>query len=210
MNCIDTWFIWTDFGGVLTPPVANSLVDFCRKHDLDPGDLIRAMGKVADAYGVRDPMELLDRPVLPEAEWITEVNRHLDRKLPLTTLADDWFDQRETNEAWVHVLRGLRSPSVRVGMLSNMVPAWDSHWRRMINTTELFDHVMLSFEVGFRKPEPELFAVASGRAGVSPERCILVDDLEQNCVGAAREGWHAVHFRDAESAEGELLQILIA
>ena len=208
MISTDSWYIWTDFGGVLTPPIADSFSVFCIKLGLDRTELSQAMRQVAQDHCVADPLELLDRPILSEAEWISEINRYLTRKMSLTTLADDWFDQRVPNESWVDVLRDLRTPTVRVGMLSNMVPAWDRHWRKMVAPDELFEHVVLSFEVGFRKPEPEMFNVAASCAGVSADRCILVDDLESNCDGARREGWKAIHFQDAAAAKSELLQIL--
>jgi len=208
MISADTWFIWTDFGGVLTPPIADSFSTFCGKLGLVPGDLSQAMRKVAQDHGVSDALELLDRPILSESEWISEVNRYLNIKMKLLTLADDWFDQREPNESWVKVLRDLRSSTIRIGMLSNMVPAWDKHWRKMVDSDELFEQVVLSFEIGFRKPEPEMFAMAERCADLPPQRCILVDDLEGNCEGARRAGWHAVHFQETESAKNDLLQII--
>lgn len=203
-----SWFIWTDFGGVLTPPIADSLAEFCRAHALDQAQLGKAMRTVAQKYGVQDPLEPLDRPLLTEAEWLVELNRELDGALALTTLADAWFNGRATNQAWVDALRELRSPTVRIGMLSNMVPAWDAHWRKMVDADELFEHVVLSFEVGSRKPESDFFAAAAQQAGVSASQCVLVDDLQQNCAGAIGAGWQAVHFQDAASAREELLKLL--
>lgn len=208
MACSDPWFVWTDFGGVLTPPVSSSFAAFCQKFGLDQADVFQAMGKVAKHYGVSDPLELLDRPLIPESEWIDALNKNMTGNIPLTTLADVWFDGRETNEAWVQTLLDVRSYGVRVGMLSNMVPAWDDHWREMIDPDALFEHIVLSFEEGFRKPEPGLFAAAARKAGVRANRCVLVDDIEANCAGAINEGWQAVHFVNAMAAKDQLMDIL--
>jgi putative hydrolase of the HAD superfamily len=89
-----------------------------------------------------------------------------------------------------------------------MVPSWDGHWRRMVDVDELFDHVVLSFEVGYRKPAPEMFALASQLAGVEPSECLLVDDLPKNCAGAEAAGWRAIHFTDAPSAAAQLWRVL--
>ncbi len=202
------WYVWTDFGGVLTPPVADSLADFCRHYNLTPTELRSAMQQAASRHGVSDPLEPIDRPLVTESSWLAEINAELGGKLPLTTLADVWFDGRATNLAWLDSLREFRSERVRIGMLSNMVPTWDNHWRRMVNPNDIFEHVVLSFEVGFRKPESELFAHAARQAGVHPSQCVLVDDLLQNCEGAIANGWRAVHFQDAQSARTQLLQII--
>ncbi len=205
---MSSWYIWTDFGGVLTPPISRSLSAFCRTHGLDPVELGRAMRTVALRHGTTDPLEPLDRPLLTEAAWLAELNGEIGAKLSLTSIADAWFNGREANRAWLDVLREQRSERVRVGMLSNMVPAWNDHWRRMVDSDAIFEHVVLSYEVGFRKPESGMFACAASQAGVSASQCVLVDDLLENCEGATAAGWRAVHFQDAQSARKQLLQII--
>jgi putative hydrolase of the HAD superfamily len=202
------WFVWTDFGGVLTPPIATSFAALCRRFGLDQVEVSTAMGKIASNHGVDDPLELLDRPLMTERDWICELNGHLNVKLPVETLADVWFDGRATNEAWVEALRQARSKGARIGMLSNMVPAWDLQWRRMVDPAELFEQIILSFEEGARKPEMGIFAAAERRADVSAARCVLVDDLKVNCEAAMRRGWQAIHFADAQSAEAQLNNII--
>ncbi|MFF2506089.1 HAD family hydrolase [Streptomyces sp. NPDC058067] len=199
--------VWTDFGGVLTPPIAHTMAAFCASQGIEPRALQEALGKVTARYGTSDIMEPIDTPLVSEEEWLAQVSDvlavdHGVTGVRLTTLADAWFDGRETNHAWVAALRKARSRGAFVGMLSNMVPTWDAHWRRMVDPGELFDDVVLSFEVGHRKPSPGMFALAAERAGVPAERCVLVDDLAHNCAGAEAAGWQAIHFTGtAEAAE---------
>ena len=200
-------FLWSDFGGVLTPPIEQSMGAFCRDHGIDRRALTAAMTAVATRYGVRDPLAPLDTPLVSEGEWLRQISLELGGALPLTTVADVWFDGRQTNTAWVEVLRSLRASGTGVGLLSNMVPAWDAHWRRMVDVTELFDDVVLSFAVGHRKPEAGIYALAAERAGVRPEQCVLVDDLPANCAGAEAAGWKAVHFVDADSAAAAVARL---
>ncbi|MEV2274694.1 HAD family phosphatase [Nocardiopsis sp. NPDC049922] len=206
--------VWTDFGGVLTPPIAETMRNFCQRTGIDAHALLTVIGEVTESFGTDDYMEPIDTPIVTEAEWLARIGvllreRHgIDRRL--TTLADDWFKDRETNHAWVERLEGLRSRGLFVGMLSNMVPTWDAHWRRMVDVTALFDDVVLSFEVGARKPQAAMFELAARRAGVDPGRCLLVDDIERNCEGARAAGWHAVHFRDTDQASAELARLVDA
>jgi HAD superfamily hydrolase (TIGR01509 family) len=52
-----------------------------------------------------------------------------------------------------------------------------------------FDAVILSFEVGAQKPEPEIYRFALERLGVQdPARAIFVDDQTAYCDGAAVVG----------------------
>ncbi|TDT40768.1 putative hydrolase of the HAD superfamily [Streptomyces sp. BK208] len=205
--------VWSDFGGVLTPPITHTMGTFCRSQGLDPEVLRRALGTVTARYGTRDVMEPIDTPLVSEEEWLAQVSQvlaadHGVTGVHLTTLADAWFDGRETNHAWVAALRKARESGAFVGLLSNMVPTWDAHWRRMVDPAALFDDVLLSFEVGHRKPSPGMFALAAERAGAAPADCVLVDDLEHNCAGAEAAGWQAIHFTDTTAATGRLAELL--
>jgi len=204
--------VWTDFGGVLTPSISKTLLDFCASTNVPPEPLVKAMVKVAASYGTDDIMLPIDTPLVTEEEWTRQIREILrvdyQVTMQLTTLADVWFGGRETNEAWADRLRQVRASGVFVGMLSNMVPAWDVHWRRMVDPDELFDDVVLSFEVGCRKPQQEIFALAAARAGVRPEESVFVDDLAKNCAGAAAAGWQTIHFTDTAAAISRLDELL--
>ncbi|GHB11945.1 HAD family hydrolase [Streptomyces chryseus] len=207
--------VWTDFGGVLTPPISHTMGTFCAGQGIEPAALQEALVKVTARYGTADIMEPIDTPLVSEEEWLDQVSEvlaadHGVRGLRLTTLADAWFDGRETNLAWVSALRLARARGAFVGMLSNMVPTWDAHWRRMVDPDELFDDVLLSFEAGHRKPSPAMFALAAERAGVPAGRCVLVDDLAHNCAGAEAAGWTAIHFTGTAEAVERLDALLTA
>ncbi|OZM79637.1 HAD family phosphatase [Pseudonocardia sp. MH-G8] len=195
--------VWTDFGGVLTPPIEHTLMAFCRRHRLDPVDVGAAAATVTARYGTDDVMLPLDTPLVSEQEWLREIADELGMAEAPTTMADSWFDGRETNHAWLARLDALRASGVFVGMLSNMVPAWDTHWRRMVGPGH-FDGVVLSFQVGMRKPSPEIFALALERSGTRPDETVFVDDLAGNCAGARAAGWTAIHFTDTAAAVAEL------
>ncbi len=204
--------VWSDFGGVLTPPLAHTMAKFCATTGVDAQVLGRALAKVTARYGTEDIMEPIDTPLVSEEEWLREIGDVLKAEhgvtLRLTTMADIWFDGRETNHAWLAHLHKARDRGAFVGLLSNMVPTWDTHWRRMVEPDGLFDDVLLSFEVGHRKPSAAMFELAARRAGVPAERCVLVDDLAHNCEGAEAAGWRAVHFTDADSAGDRLTALL--
>jgi putative hydrolase of the HAD superfamily len=199
--------VWTDFGGVLTPPIAHTMMAFCRKHHLDPAAVGVAAAAVTARYGTQDVMLPLDTPLVSEQQWLREIADEMGVAEAPLTMADSWFDGRETNHAWLERLAALRANGVFVGLLSNMVPAWDEHWRRMVDPG-LFDDVVLSFQVGMRKPSPGIFALALERSGTSADETVFVDDLAGNCEGARHAGWTAIHFTDTAAAITELDALL--
>jgi putative hydrolase of the HAD superfamily len=204
--------VWMDFGGVLTPPAPVLVSAFCDRSGVTPEMLVTATWAVAKTYGTDDPMEPLEVPLVNERDWGAQVERELwDRfgvRGDLSDFGARWLEGHRANADWMGYLPSLRKRGYFVGMLSNMMPSFEPHWRSIAPPGELFDDVVLSFEVGTRKPRSEIFELATERADVSPERCLLVDDLELNCTAAQAAGWLALHCTDAPQAIEQLKSLL--
>ncbi|MEE1756668.1 HAD family hydrolase [Streptomyces sp. SP18CS02] len=194
--------VWTDFRGVLTPPLPWAVEAFCRPLGLEPRMLHTAMRTVGKAYGAGS-MEVLDTPLATEEEWGRQVEAALYDQFGVTAdmsnFAERWFADRRVNQPWIDELRRLRSAGVFVGLLSNMPPGWDAYWRLMV-PPEDFDDLVMSFQTGCRKPDKEIFDLAVERSRIPAEQSLLADDLAENCEGAVRAGWHGLHFTDTEDA----------
>ncbi|MGW2491645.1 HAD-IA family hydrolase [Streptomyces sp. NPDC001606] len=204
--------VWTDFGGVLTPPVAVTFNLFCDRVGVPLWSLKEAMRIVGEKYGT-DSMGALDIPLIDEATWSSELEDVLGNEFglvaDLSNFGDRWFAGRPANQAWAGHLTEFRAQGAFVGLLSNLPPSWERH-RRYMADDSLFDDIVCSHAVGARKPDPEIFRLAAERAGLEPHRCVLVDDLEKNVAGAMEAGWQAVLFHDAEQAARQVQGLLDA
>lgn len=61
------------------------------------------------------------------------------------------------------------------------------------------DHVFLSFEMGMRKPDAEIYESALETAGWKAEETLFLDDSRPNIAGAAAIGiqtWHIAEYAD--------------
>ncbi|CAM5580094.1 hypothetical protein SAVIM338S_05010 [Streptomyces avidinii] len=194
--------VWTDFRGVLTPPLPWAVDSFCERAGLRPPMLHAAMRAVGRAHGAGS-MEVLDTPLLDEDAWGRQVEAALSDlfgvRADMSGFAERWFADRRVNQPWIDELRRLRAAGVHIGLLSNMPPGWDRYWRLMV-PPEDFDDLVMSFEAGCRKPDREVFDLAVRRSGIPAEQSLLADDLAENCAGAVRAGWHGLHFTDTEDA----------
>jgi putative hydrolase of the HAD superfamily len=68
----------------------------------------------------------------------------------------------------------------------------------------LFEHVVESSKVGFRKPDPRIYQHACDLLGVPPERCIYLDDLGINLKPARALGMQTIKVGDPDVAIAEL------
>jgi len=131
--------------------------------------------------------------------WRDITRRIYDRLPPLSGIRfDAWFETLYRRfgapEVWRFyddvegVLTALRARGLTIGVVSN----WDTRLKSIcdrLGLTRLVDFIVISAEVGVRKPDPGIFRMALKKAGVRPEEAIHVGDLpEEDAEGARRAG----------------------
>lgn len=90
------------------------------------------------------------------------------------------------------LLDRLGERDIRVGLISNATDLARRVLRRL-DMERYFDPIVISSEIGHRKPEREIFDKALHEAGVAPSRAIYIGDkLAVDVLGASRAGLNAV------------------
>ncbi|HXH27080.1 MAG TPA: HAD-IA family hydrolase [Candidatus Acidoferrum sp.] len=72
---------------------------------------------------------------------------------------------------------------------------------------QLFNVFIASSEVGFVKPDPEIFRFACQQLHIEPSEAILVDDIPENCSGAQMAGMQAILYTDFPSLQRQLAKL---
>jgi putative hydrolase of the HAD superfamily len=101
-------------------------------------------------------------------------------------------------------VRTLRAAGVTCVLLSNSLGRKPYAGYEL---ESLFDDLVVSGEVGLRKPQPEIYELAASKAGVPPQACVMIDDFEHNAVAARAVGMHAIHHTDVDATLAELEQL---
>jgi putative hydrolase of the HAD superfamily len=207
--------LWFDFGGVLSPPLADLFSSYERKTGVDRETLWAGMTAAAEPFGlpVLAPIEL---GLVTEREWGRAIAAGIRRARPdvdlsradLERFGAQWFAGERATSGVRDLLLRARENGFRVGLLTNNVVEWGPHWRAVADVDDVVEAVVDSSAVGFRKPDPEIFALAAERVGLPPEAHLLVDDLPENVEAAERAGWTAVLHEDPESTARELERLL--
>lgn len=91
----------------------------------------------------------------------------------------------------------------RVGVLSNVIKDHALALSRM-KVYDGFDPLMVSCQVGLRKPDPMFYKLAAKEAGVWCRQCLFIDDLEENCKAARSVGMKTHLFTDAANLRADL------
>jgi putative hydrolase of the HAD superfamily len=95
----------------------------------------------------------------------------------------------------------------KVGVVSNGLP--DVQYRKLetLGLRDAFACIVLSEEIGIRKPDPEIFRRTADLLGVPPSTCLYVgDSYDSDIVGAKAAGMSTCWFcRDASYPENAVV-----
>lgn len=67
-----------------------------------------------------------------------------------------------------------------------------------------FSDIVVSGEVGLRKPDPAIYALARRRFGLAPGEAVFIDDLAVNVAAAEAEGFHGIQFHSPDQVAADL------
>jgi putative hydrolase of the HAD superfamily len=202
----------TDWGGVLTSPIADS-VDAWLAADLIEPDAYRTIMRawIGQAYrgGADNPIHQLERGEGDPSDFERALAAQLVRtdgvQVQAAGLLDRMFAATLPVPEMYDLMRTVRKAGFRTCLLSNS-------WGRVAYPRdifpELFDAWVISAEVGMRKPEERIFRHAAGLLGLSPEQCVFIDDIEANIDAATALGMVGVHHREPLSTATRLAALL--
>ena len=71
----------------------------------------------------------------------------------------------------------------------------------------LFDAVTLSFEVGHKKPDKEIFLDALKKLNLKPNECVYIDDIKEYSEAASKLRIHGIHYTSYENLIKELKKL---
>lgn len=202
----------TDWGGVLTRPILDTVTEWLEADCIDRDSYRTVMRAwVTQAYGPpgdANPIHALERGECTSAEFERLLAAELIRTDGGPVSADGllarMFGAESLDEGMLTVIRTARRAGLRTALLSN---SWGGGYPRHL-FPELFDAVVISAEVGMRKPEERIFRHALELVGLEPAECVFIDDIEQNIAVAQSLGLATVHHQTASDTSEQLSELL--
>ena len=189
-----------DWGGVLTTNLFASFGAFCTDAGLAPETLAQRFRGDND---FRTLLIAFEEGKIEEAAFEEGFGGMLG--IPHERLIDRLFARVGPDQAMLDAVRAARAAGIRTGLVSN---SWGTRRYDRAMLAELFDGVVISGEIGMRKPAPQMYVLGAERAGAAPEACVYVDDLVFNLPPAAELGMATVHHTSAAETVPELERLL--
>jgi putative hydrolase of the HAD superfamily len=188
-----------DYGGVLTTSVIESFGGYCRQHGVSADAISRVF---EDVEAVAD-IHALEVGRLATADFEARFAAHLG--VAAADLVSGLFAGCLPDEEMLAAVGAARAAGVPTGLVSN---SWGLAMYDRARIDPLFDAIVISGEVGLRKPEAAIFDLAAERLGVPLAESVFVDDLPWNCLAAEELGMRAVRHRRATDTIAELERLL--
>lgn len=202
----------TDWGGVLTNPIVETVEAWLAADGIDRASYTAVMRKwVQQAYsdGVEfSPIRALERGECSLEEFELALASELvlldGGPVLAAGLLERMWAGSVLDQAMVDMIAKLHATGVPTALLSN---SWGSNYPREL-FPGLFDVVVISAEVGMRKPEPRIFRHAAELLGLRPEECLFIDDIQANISAAEELGFTGVLHSGAAATAARLAELI--
>ena len=199
-----------DWAGVLTLPLRDSIDAWLDDERIDKNHYLEVMrpyfdGSLADV----NPVHALERGEIDICEFerdLAVLLRNAEgRPVTVEGLIHRMFSRFDPVHDMYDVLREARETGVGTALLSN---SWGNGYpREYFGST--FDEVVISGEVGMRKPEERIYLHTCERLGLRPQECVFIDDLESNVRAAEALGMTGLLHTDVATTQAELTRLLV-
>ena len=79
-------------------------------------------------------------------------------------------------------------------LLSNTNPIHREYGYKQYDFINIFDKLFLSYEVGYLKPEKEIYKAVEKYSNLPSEELIFIDDIKEYVEGAKSLGWDGIKY----------------
>ncbi|WP_127353811.1 HAD family hydrolase [Actinacidiphila soli] len=193
-----------DFGGVLTIRMRLNGEAFERSEGLTPGAYFHALDEHPDGVAIYKALEVGEAT---QEQWNQVIGGILG--IDPTDLMRRALANLPLEPRMVQAARRARAAGIKVAMLSNSfgitpynpykaLGMWDGEW----------DAIVLSEQVGVRKPDPGIYQHTLDALQLAGEECVFVDDHAENLPPAQALGIRTIHHTDAVATVTQLDALL--
>jgi putative hydrolase of the HAD superfamily len=115
---------------------------------------------------------------------------------PLEMIRDLQIDSHIITPETISIVREIKQ-KYKVGIISNNVYEWVIQVLETYRIRELFDVIMVSSEIGVRKPDARIFMSALKPVSAEPEEAVFIsDELAEDLIGSKGLGIISVWLRN--------------
>lgn len=130
--------------------------------------------------------------------WV-RISEKLKINIPTENLLSFWksiyVENVKMQDEVTNLVEKSRMAGFKLAVLSNTEPQHTAY-NKEIDKFGGFDIVILSCDVGLRKPDSEIYKLTLKRLGLRADECIFIDDKEEYLTPAKKLGIKTILYQD--------------
>lgn len=191
-----------DYGGVIKINDSDLFNDIAQYLNITREELSREYFSLNHLFNTQErSYEDVMRLVISKFNDSKEANDYI------LNLMKENHSKYHLNDELIDIIKDLKKRDYKIALLSN-----NSIKLKEIliqdDISDLFDVVVISAEVGYQKPQPEIFDILFKKLELEPKEVIFVDDTFKSLEKADKIGYTPVLYKNNESLKMELSNIL--
>ncbi|GGW56466.1 phosphoglycolate phosphatase [Streptomyces lucensis JCM 4490] len=195
--------VLVDFGGVITSSVLRAFTDFGASLGGDPRLPLDLLGRDEASRTLLADHECGRIDAAAFERGFAERLRVHGADVAAEGLTARMQAGMSIDQDMLTLLGDLRAAGCPVALVSN---SFGTGTYDGVDLATVADVVVISSEVGIRKPSRRIYEIACERLGVDPEESVMIDDLQQNLDGASRIGIGGVLHTSAADTRRQLAE----
>jgi len=187
-----------DVGGVILfcehGLICNRLSALCER---SPSDIYQ--------FIFRDGLEkLYDEGKLSTKEFYDKIIGLLKLDIAFDRFCQIWSEVYEENLSVTQMIKELKKNDLKMYLLSNINELHYLHIRNKYKILDELEEYILSYIVGHRKPNREIFETVLKKSGLPPSEHIFIDDVKDFVDVAQSMGMRGIVFESMMQLKREL------
>lgn len=196
-----------DLGGVILPFEHRQIADKLHSRSklreiLTPSDIFSLLFDAES--GLVNPYE---EGKMDSEQFFSKLKESLSLDLDFGEFKEIWNPIFTKDEEVMDILYQLRSSGYTLFLLSNTNELHFSYIEKTYRISHLFDRLILSFQVGAKKPKREIYDSIFRGNSFSPKETFYVDDIPRYVEVAESYGIKGHVFKDAETLKREIQKL---
>lgn len=178
-------FIYFDVGNVLNEFEA-SFDETTKRFGIDPKEFME--------FWFENEDDMTRGKMTPEGLWKKAIKKFNLKDGHIHDFMTSWTSGYTAQTRMHEIIKRIAGKK-RIGLLTN-------HYVGMVEKSiELgkipdvrYEVIVTSHGTGYRKPEKEIYLIATEKVGVRPEEILFIDDRAEFIEGAKKIGWQTIWF----------------
>ena len=157
-----------------------------------------------DKFNFSKLLRQYDMGIISAVDFHEKIIDHLDIELSFDEFIRASNDAIEAGDDGIDDIVKSLSKKYKLAILSNTNPVHYEYIKEKYSIIELFDHILLSYEMGTVKPDAAAYEKLIKTTSVLPSQHLFIDDRIENICAAKEIGMDGIHYISIENLRMEL------